>query len=182
MSEQLIISILFYFFAGTAVLASLLILFKKNIIHSAFLLVLVFLCVAGVYVLMRADFLAIAQIMIYIGGILVLMIFGIMLSSRLDGKRLYTQSRNRFLGIAVAGMLFYLMVRVVRIADFANADWIREAPIRSGELMKDGSLHEIGRLLMSDYVMPFELAGIVLLVALVGASLIASFSKKEVKS
>ena len=85
-----IITIAFYFFAILIIASGIVVVLSKNVMHSAFALMFTFFSVAGLYVLLNADFLAITQIMIYIGGILVLIIFGVMLTTRITGVDIKT--------------------------------------------------------------------------------------------
>ncbi|HXA02965.1 MAG TPA: NADH-quinone oxidoreductase subunit J [Cytophagaceae bacterium] len=161
---------IFYVFAALTILCAGSIIFIKNVLYCALCLLGSFLGIAALYVFAFADFLAIAQIMIYIGGVLLLLIFGIMLSRRLTGdKFVVAESRNMFVGIIAGvsffGLLTYLLIKV----NFSEIEWI--ASYQS--MGPQSSIKTIGRNLMTDYVLPFEASGIILLVALIGAAFIA---------
>jgi len=142
---------------------------SKNIVRSAFSLLFTFFGVAGLYVLLMADFLAITQLMIYVGGILVLIVFGVMLTSRqinVDAKTGTIQTLPAVLiAAAIAGTL---------IGMFWSTDWLRTGSLP--DTVSSGK--NIGDLLLSSYVLPFEIASVVLLVALIGAAMIARREKK----
>ena len=95
--------LLFYFFAGLVVASALVVLFTRNILNAAFSLIFTFLGIAAIYVLAGADFIAITQIIVYVGGILVLMVFGVMLSTKVEGQAVVSRSNNLFLGV-LAGL------------------------------------------------------------------------------
>src|SRR5690606_28039474 len=97
---------LFYFFACITVLSALMVLWTKNVLYAAFSLIITFMGVAAMYVFAGADFIAVAQILIYVGGILVLIIFGVMLTNRLLGQSVNTESHNRFMGYLIGGVVF----------------------------------------------------------------------------
>ncbi|MEP2774175.1 MAG: NADH-quinone oxidoreductase subunit J [Fulvivirga sp.] len=158
------IDILFYFFAGLAVISSATILLTKNVLYAACALVVTFLSVAALYVLAGAEFLAITQIMIYVGGIVVLLIFGVMLTNKLKGKALVTSSHNPVIGVLVAVILFAGLYYTMDAIDFATVQTATPA----------NNINTLGIGLMTNYILPFEVAAIVLLLGLIGASTIAS--------
>jgi NADH-quinone oxidoreductase subunit J len=145
------------------------ILLVRNIIHAAYLLVLAFLAIAGIYVIAHAEFVAVTQIIIYTGGILVLLIFGIMLTSRLAGEKVLTGSGNRLQG-AIIGIIFFMLITWgIYQVQFPGAGSGPRVTPSSGF----SNIQEIGIRLMTDYVLVFELAGFLILIALVGASFMA---------
>ncbi len=158
-SEQ----IAFAFLAVLTVGGGVMVAFSARIIYAAFSLLLTFLGVAGLYVLLAADFLAVAQLIIYVGGILVLILFGVMLTQRIFDVELKAQRIQPIVGgfaaIAVAGLL---------IAVVYGTPWsmIAVAP-------PEPTTAALGEGFMKEFVFPFEFASIVLLIALIGAALIA---------
>lgn len=170
--------LLFYFFAALVVASALLVLFTRNVLYAAFSLIFTFLGIAAIYVLAGADFIAITQIIVYIGGILVLMIFGVMLTNKVGNKAVTTRSHNLFWGLLTgAGMLTVLLLVVLGV-DYTSLDWIQHAMQQKVPAEQSG-VETIGQLLMSRYVLPFELAGLLLLIALIGAAFIA---KRQINS
>jgi NADH:ubiquinone oxidoreductase subunit 6 (subunit J) len=161
-------SILFYTFEALAALSSVALIFARNVFHGALLLITCLLALAGVYVLAFAEFVAVTQILVYAGGILVVIIFGIMLTTKLSGKPLLIEHAYRFSG-TLAGLLFlvFLISSIVK-------ESFKNLPPPSTEVT---DIRTIGVGLMTDYALPFEVAGILLLVALIGAAIIASTTK-----
>ena len=171
---QLIKQIIFFIFAGITVGGALYLLFTKNVLYAAYSLLLTLLGVSGLYVFAGADFLAVSQIMIYVGGILVLMVFGIMLTNNKNTQRQTNQANkisvshhNVFWAVLVATLLFLGYLKVILEANFN---------IIGKQTIAGSSVQKIGINLMTDYVFAFEVIGILLLAALVGAVFIA---KKE---
>ncbi len=171
---QLVKQIIFFVFAAITVGGALYLLFTKNVLYAAFSLLLTLLGVSGLYVFAGADFLAVSQIMIYVGGILVLLIFGIMLTNNKNTQRQTNQSNkilvshhNIFWAVLVAALLFLGYLKMILEANFH---------IISKQTLAGSTVNKIGFNLMTDYIFAFEVVGILLLAALVGAVYIA---KKE---
>lgn len=172
------IQIAFYSFALLTVGSALAVLLTRNVLYAAFFLLLTLLGVAGLFVLASADFLAIAQIMIYVGGVLVLVVFGVMLTSKTTASmETSNQSPNKIpalnragaysalIAIVVSGGLFFALYKLLSKARFTL--FSRPAGWQS-------TVNTIGKQLMTEYVLPFEIVGILLLAALVGATYLAS--------
>jgi NADH-quinone oxidoreductase subunit J len=161
-----ILDVVFYLFAALIVVSGALVAFSKNIMHAAFSLLFTFFGVAGIYVLLNADFIALTQLMVYIGGILVLIIFGVMLTQNMTGVNIKTGisgKSNRIVAGLIATVVF-LSLGVL----YSSSNWILKdhAPI-------DDTITPIGNLLMTQYLLVFEAAAVLLLIAFVGAALIA---------
>jgi|JI8StandDraft_2_1071088.scaffolds.fasta_scaffold28669_2 NADH:ubiquinone oxidoreductase subunit 6 (subunit J) len=144
--------------------------FSKNLLYAVFGLLIVFLCLVTIYVFLGADFVAMAQLMIYVGGILVLLVFGVMLANRTEGvDKIIAENRSQLLA-AVIG----LSVGLFFIQQIIQTDFKKMLHIASKSTIKP-----IGVSLLTDYLFAFELAGILLLVGLVGASMIAGKNTKS---
>jgi len=165
-----IVSTIFYFLEAVAALAAIGILIVRNVFYAALLLLVTLLCVAGIYVLSFAEFIAVTQILVYAGGILVLIIFGIMLTSRISGKPLMVSNKYWLGAMLAGGFFFVLLVNLFLKQSYASSVGV-PAP--------GNTIQQVGVSLMSDFILPFEVAGILLLVALVGAAITASFMKKR---
>src|SRR5215472_5518185 len=160
--------IIFYGLALITVVSALFTAFSRNIVHSAFALFGALAGVAGLYALLSADFLFIIQIFIYIGGILVVTIFAVMLTQGIADVNV----SNRVVGVfpalvtvlAAGGVMLYAIVRT---------SWYRAEP---GPIAP--TTYGIGNAFLGPYVLPFEIASIVLLAALIGAIVI---SRQEVR-
>ena len=155
-------ALLFYLFAAMAVVGGLMAALLPRIVHAVFSLLLCFLGVTGIYLLAGADFLAITQLVVYIGGVMVLLAFGILLTGRtaeaLGEKE--ARLRHRLPGVALGLLLFGGVLAAIMASDFEVG----------GQEPADGTIAGIGRLLLGDYIILFEFASILLLVALVGAA------------
>lgn len=136
---------------------------NKNIVHSAFFLLFTFFGVAGIYVLLGADFVAIVQLIVYVGGILILMLFGVMLTHKITNVEIKTGTTNILASVIGVGLFTGAL-----LAAMINSNWkIIDSEI---PMQTTGNL---GHLLINEYVLIFELLGIILLVALIGAASIA---------
>jgi NADH-quinone oxidoreductase subunit J len=161
-------TIAFYLFAFITLASASIVVFSKNILYSGFSLLFTFIGVAGLYVLLMADFLAITQLMIYVGGILVLVLFGIMLTTKVISVDMKTGTFQTLPAVLVVAALAGTLVGI-----FWTTDW-KIAPDAQGF---EKTAPRIGELLLSNYLLPFEVASVILLVALVGAAMIARREK-----
>ncbi|HEV8538437.1 MAG TPA: NADH-quinone oxidoreductase subunit J [Bacteroidota bacterium] len=158
----------FYFFALITVVSAGTVAMSRNIIYSAFSLLFTFFGVAGIYVLLNADFLAITQLLIYVGGILVLLLFGVMLTNKVIDVELKTGVMQSWPGAIVCGMVGGLLIVLFRITDW---NIVQADPVLTA------TTFSLGEMFMTSYLLPFEVASVILLVALVGAALIARKDK-----
>jgi NADH-quinone oxidoreductase subunit J len=159
--------LLFWFIWGLIVVSAVIVAFGRNLIYSVFALMATFLGVAGIYVYLNADFLAVTQIVVYVGGILVLLVFGIMLTNRIHTARISQTSFQRWLGGLVVLVLLAILLSVI-----LSHDW----SIMSDAQAFDTTVEGIGELLFSDFLILFEIASVLLLGALIGA---ATLARKE---
>lgn len=156
--------IFFYAFAVITVGSACVVVFSRNIIHSAFALLFTFFGVAGIYVLLHADFLAVTQILIYVGGILVLMLFGVMLTNQVVNVQISSGTLKTWPSrIIVAFLAGYL-------AGVFYSTW---KDVTAPPPATETTTASLGEMLMTGYLLPFEIASVVLLIALIGAALIA---------
>jgi NADH-quinone oxidoreductase subunit J len=172
MSETL----LFYFFAGIAVVASALVIGQRNPMYSIMLLILSFGALSGLYIQLDAPFVAMAQVIVYAGAIMVLFLFVVMLlnapqEDAAEWDRTHPLRRPgvaRF-GALLAGLLIVQLVwALVRVNDASAAVGAR------GDVAAISSVRSVGRVLFTDYVFAFEATSILILVAMVGAVLLAA--------
>ncbi len=157
--------ICFVVLAITTVVGAFGVVLLPNIVYSAFLLGGVFLSVAGLYLLLNASFVAAAQILVYVGAVNVLILFAIMLvNKREDLSAIPGLAVRRLLSAGVCAGLFVLLVRVA-----FTTPWALPGPASIGE----EATARIGEHLFSDYLLPFELASVLLLMAMIGAIVLA---------
>ncbi|MBK7107298.1 MAG: NADH-quinone oxidoreductase subunit J [Ignavibacteriae bacterium] len=160
--------IIFYLFAAITIVSAVIVVNARNIVHAAFSLLLTFFGVSGIYVLLGADFLAVVQIMVYVGGILILLLFGVMLTNKITDVEIRSGSFQvlpAIIGLAAfAAILFGVMT---------STNWKSQSFV-----IPNTTSFELGKLLISEYVLVFELLGILLLIALIGAASIARRDKE----
>ncbi|HEX6224998.1 MAG TPA: NADH-quinone oxidoreductase subunit J [Chryseolinea sp.] len=163
---------MFYFFEAVAALSAVGLAVVRNVFYGALLLVICLLAVAGIYVLAFAEFIAVTQILIYAGGILVVIIFGIMLTTKISQKPLVVEHSYVLSGLLAAGGCFCMLVFVIAKEPFVSFTNSLEPP-------PVNSVQTLGVTLFSKYMFPFEIAGLLLLIALIGASVLASNIKSK---
>ena len=157
--------ICFVVLAATLVLGSLGVVLLPNIVYSAFLLGGVFLSVAGLYLMLNASFVAAAQVLVYVGAVNVLILFAIMLVNKKENlEAIPGLALRRVLSGAVCAGLFALLIRVAFITPW---------PLPGPEPVGEDATIRIGEHLFSDYLLPFELASVLLLIAMIGAIVLA---------
>lgn len=162
-------TIFFYLFALITLGSASIVVFSKNIVYAAFALLFALFGVAGLYVLLMADYLAITQLLVYVGGILVLLLFGVMLTSKVVDVQMKTNTIQTVPAVIILGLLSGTIVGV-----FWSTDWY-ELTV-TPDVAKTAP--DIGKLLLTSYLLPFEIASVILLVALIGASMIARRDRK----
>jgi NADH-quinone oxidoreductase subunit J len=158
-----IYDIIFYLFAVVTLLSALFVVTSRNIVHSAFYLLFTFFGVAGIYVLLGADFVAIVQLIVYVGGILILLLFGVMITNKITNVDIKTGTINT-LPAAIGLGIFTGIIGSVML----NTKW---QVVDIG--MPQATLAGLGQMLLNEYALVFELLGILLLIALVGAASMA---------
>ena len=160
------IQVLFFLFAAIAIGAALNVLIQKHVLYSALSLIVLLVSMSGLFVLLQADFLAVINIIVYAGAIMVLFIFVIMLLNLHDLEEEGDRLRwLKFLGIPMAlFLLFMILAAVINVGT---------EPVRG---LLSGSPEAIGRTLFSDYLLPFEATSLLILIALMGAVI---FAKKD---
>ena len=162
----MIASILIYIFTAITVAPIVYILITKNVIRAVFSLAFSFLGLSGLYVLLNAEFMAVVQLLIYAGGIIVLMVFGLMLTKTTLNKGFVTQHRSLFFGSLVSFLIFIGLAALTTKSRFST-----------GIMTESGDpVARIGQLFLTDFIIAFEVVAFLLLVALVGASYLAKKS------
>ncbi|PTX21091.1 NADH dehydrogenase subunit J [Pontibacter mucosus] len=164
---------LFYLFAILAILSAAYVVLTRNLLYAGFSLLITLLSIAGIYVLLFADFVAVTQLMVYVGGVLVLILFGIMLSSRVHNKSVLSESVNKVWGTLVAGLILVGLSYAILKANVASLPWLQPSEVDVLGNQKS-TVQSIGIKLMTDFVVPFELASLLLLIALMGAAYVAT--------
>ena len=158
----------FYLLAVLVIGSAVVVAFSRNIVHSAFALLGTFLGMAGLYVYLSADFLAGVQTMVYVGGVLVLILFAVMLTTKIEQVNV----SNKSSGLA-AGLLLLLATTGLLVGVSLTTPWQVLT-----DTMDTPTTALIGNALLGEYVLPFEVASVLLIAALIGA---VALVKKEEK-
>ena len=158
--------IAFWVIVGITVGSAFMVVQSKSLLYSAYALLFTFIGVTGLYIFLWADFLAVVQVVVYVGGILVLIIFGIMLTNKITSVNISHTSMQKSMGaivvIAFIGLLGFMILSTPWLV-LPNAE-------------PSDTTSAIGRLLLIDYLLPFEAVSLLLLGALIGAT---TLSRKD---
>jgi NADH-quinone oxidoreductase subunit J len=169
-------SVLFYLFAAVMLVAGLRVITARNPVHAAMFLVLAFFTASAIWLLLRAEFLAITLLLVYVGAVMVLFLFVVMmLDINLERMR-EGFWKNLPLAIIVGGILVVEMVLVL---------WGRVFGVAPGPVARPAdysNTKELGRLLYTDYVLAFEIAAVVLLVAIIAAIALTLRRRKDTRA
>jgi NADH-quinone oxidoreductase subunit J len=171
-------AVFFYAFAGLLVISALRVITARNPVHAALFLVLAFFCASGLWMLLKAEFLSLALILVYVGAVMVLFLFVVMMLD-LDVEHL-RRDFKKFLPVAfLMGTVIVLELSIVLIRSFIGTS----APVQPMlEEMATSNTHALGMLIFVDYVYAFEVAGVILLVAIIAAVALTLRNRKDSKS
>ncbi len=168
MPQGFIVQASFYVIAAFAVISALGVVVSRNIFHCAIFLALSLFCVAGIYLFLSAEFLAVVQVLIYVGAIVTLFLFAIMLTANIGDRSIRHTNRQ-----VLAGGVVAIIISIFFIFVIIGEPW-KKALVQARPL----TLQEIGKSLMSAYALPFEVISLILLAALVGAIVIGKVRKE----
>ncbi len=164
--------VLFYFFAGVAVAGAVLMVTRRNVVHSAIFLITALLATAGIFLQLRAEFLFIVQIILYVGGIMVLFVFVIMLVNLDVALQQIQFARQKWVALLVAlalaaqvGLMFWTSGKMA-------GQGLPVLTAAAAERLPANS-ETVARSLFESYLLPFEIASVLLLVAMIGAVVMA---------
>jgi NADH-quinone oxidoreductase subunit J len=159
-------SLLFYVFAIIVLGSAVFTAFSPNLVHAAFSLLFTFFGLACMYILAGADFVGISQIIIYVGGILVLLLFGVMFTGRQEGGSERKQTIQMKRGLLLLAGLLLMMIPMIFMTDW-------NVMLNPAEKTLESTITPVGVGLLTTYLLPFEIASLLLLIALIGAVVIA---------
>jgi NADH-quinone oxidoreductase subunit J len=162
--------ILFWFLSALALVGATMVLISKNPVHSILWLIIVFFAISGHYILLNAQFLAIVNLIVYAGAIMVLFLFVVMLMNLNSDSEPQKNNRFKIAGAISGGCLMLIMIDVIRDAGEVQQ---AKALVKEGNI---GLIKNLGMVLFKDYVVPFEITSVLFLSAMVGAVVIG---KKE---
>ncbi len=160
--------VMFWILSAIILVSAFMVVSLKNIFHCAIALIICLSGVAGIYVLLHAEFLAAVQVLIYVGAVSVLMIFAIMLTHNLAARPLVQVNKNALVAFFVClmfGLGSFILMRATHIWTAAKKP------------LPDNNVFAIGKALMTDYVLPFEVVSILMVAAMIGAIVLARQEK-----
>ena len=163
----MISTVIFGVFSVLVIAGVSLIILKKNLVHAVYAFALVLLGVAALFVLVGAEVLAIVQILLYAGGVVILLAFGIMMTNRLRKDNVYSNERSPILPAIISVSLFAILVYFISKSTFISSSPIGATPDQVAQLGVD---------FLTDHLIAFELIAFILLVALVGAAYLAKMA------
>lgn len=161
------VTYLFVLFAIMAIATAIAVVISKNTVNSALFLVINLVSLAGIYLLLQAQFLAVIQLLVYAGAIMVLFLFVIMLLNLDNEEKLFNKFRFRY------GVAFIVGIIVLAQLLYSIGSWTKVLPAVSPKMAHVGTVEAVGNVLFSHYLLPFEVTAILLTAAVVGALLIA---------
>lgn len=172
-------TIIFYIIAFLMVVSAVATVAVKNMLHSALFLIATFFSTAVLYLTMQAEFIAIAQVLVYIGGVVILVLFTVLLTSQLGEAAFISSGLRKYMAALIAGGFLVLILSLLNAATGLGVS----APLA---LANYANLEVIGeRLLRADaqgFILPFEIISLLLLTAMIGAIVIARREKPEEES
>lgn len=151
-------------------ISALMVVMARNIVHAAFFLIVTLFCVAGYFVLLLADFLAAVQILIYVGAVVILIVFGLILTRARVGQAIPMEEVRQRLWAVLVSLVFFGGVSYALL----NEKW----PVVGAEKMEVTTTSKIADTLFNTYVLPFEVASVLLLAVLIGAIVLAMREEK----
>lgn len=170
--------LVFYFFSLVLIVAATGVITARNPVHAALLLVLSFVSAAGIWLLLKAEFLAISLVLVYVGAVMVLFLFVVMmLDINLDRAREGFWKHSR-LGVVVGVVMLLEMAFLLMSPSFSGSAPANPAWAQPGY----SNIKELGRLIYTEYAFPLELAALILLVAIVAAIALTLRGRKDAKS
>ncbi len=162
--------IIFYLLALMVVASAAIVVGAKNIVRAAYALLFTFLGVAGIYILLGADFIGVTQLMVYVGGILILILFGIMLTSKVYSVDIRKDNAYIIPSIVIVGIFAAFLIFIM-----TETAW----PVASNPAFPNTTVFELGKSLLVHYSLIFEILAVLLLIALIGAATLARNDNKE---
>ena len=155
--------LLFLGLCGLIVGSAFMVVTSPNLVHSAVSLLFTFFGIAAIYIYLYADFIAATQVVIYVGGILVLIIFGVMLTNKIENATITSKTHNK-----IPAIIFTVLLLLLQFYAIFNTKWlVNDHP------PKDSTIMNIGELLLGKYLLPFEVVSVLLLAVLIGAAMLS---------
>lgn len=165
----MVTSILFYIIAAVIIFTALKMVLSNNLVHSSLFMAATFMGIAMIYILLNADYLAIVQVMVYVGAISILFVFGVMLTKRANMEESNSFNRYKLYGAIAAAALFIVFIKTIIAVDFVPAEAVNT----------ESTILAISSLLLDKYSIALEVSSISLLVATIGAIIIGKGVKES---
>lgn len=150
------------------------VIFSKHIMHSALYLALTLLCVAAYFIMLKAQYLAVVQILVYIGAVIVLILFALMMTRNTVGEKTNISNGQEYLAGAITILLFMALAIIIYMTR-NGFTWL------STDKIPISTVKDLGTILFSKYVLPFEVSSLLILGALIGSVVLAMGEKEELK-
>jgi NADH-quinone oxidoreductase subunit J len=161
---------LFIVLAAATVITAILVIVQRNPVASAIYLIITFFSLAGIYLLLNAPFIAVIQVLVYAGAIMVLFLFVIMLFNLEKEKKLVTRHRLQKIWGAILGIVLLAQISVIFHSILSE---VAKGKFPPEQVAAVGNTQAVARLLFTDYLLPFEITSVLLLVAIIGAIMLA---------
>ena len=163
----------FYFLSFLAILAAIMVVVSRNPIHSVLYLIITFFCIAGHYVLLNAQFLAVVHVIVYAGAIMVLFLYVIMLLNLNRETEPHKSTLLKITATVCGGLLM-----IVIIGSLKGTEQMMEQTVATGDI---SLVKNLGKVMFSDFLIPFEVTSLLLLAAMVGAVMLGKSESSETK-
>lgn len=168
MGDQASVSVVFWLLAAEIIVSGIMVVSLRNIFHCAIALIACLSGVAGIYVMLHAEFLAAAQVLIYVGAVAILMVFAIMLTTDLGSRHVIQTNRNAWVALLACGAFALGAIGILMTGTGAG-----KAIVDMGTTLPADNIMTIGKLLMTEFMLPFEVVSVLLLAAIIGAVVLA---------
>ncbi len=162
---------LFYFLAFLGILCALLVVFSKNPVHSVLYLILTFFAIAGHYVLLNAQFLAVVHVIVYAGAIMVLFLHVLMLLNLNQDAEPHKSGALKFAAAICSGALLIILIASLKGTNLITAEQTVVADL--------GTVKNLGKVLFTDYLLPFEITSVLLMASMIGAVMLGKPEKNQ---
>ncbi len=176
---MLVHSLFFYFFSAIAVFSSIMVIISRNTVYSVFSLILVFVTISILFIMIGAEFLGMIMLIVYVGAVAVLFLFVVMMLNVAEKKTSYSSTKSLLSSKSIAsfiGLVIFLEI-LVAVGGWKYKDTF--VPLNDVSTNLDlSNTHALGNILYTDYIHLFQIAGMILLIAMIGA-ITLTFSKKE---
>lgn len=162
----------FYFLSFVAVLSAVMVVFSRNAVFSVLYLIITFFALAGHYILLQAEFLAVVHVIVYAGAIMVLFLYVIMLLNLNKDSEPVSRNLSKVAAVICAGLMMILLVASIKGLESAGPG----TPLSAGF----GTVKSLGKVLFTEFLFPFEVTSLLLLAAMVGAVMLGKRDKENI--